>query len=129
MKSGSEHFSPVKQENKKKVNAENTAKIPVLGASNSSGAGWRDLMFQASPPPPDKPLPFGSAKPQTKEPDKHRGRSFDRDKNNSGKPSKSESRGRIGRNPSIEEVDYSVLRVNLRITQTKTIDLDKKIKK
>ena len=110
MKRGPEHFSPVKQDNRKKVNVENTAKIPVLGASNSSGAGWRDLRLQPPPPPPDKPPPFGSAKPQTKEPDRHRGRSYDRDKDNSGRPSRSESRGRNGRNPSKEEVDHSVWR-------------------
>ena len=49
MKREPEHFSPVKQENRKKVNVENTAKIPVLGASSSSGADWRDPMLQ--PPP------------------------------------------------------------------------------
>ena len=59
---------------------------------------------------PDKPPPFDSAKPQTKESDRHRVRSYGRDKDNSGRPSRSQSRGRNGRNPSREEVDYSVRR-------------------
>ena len=45
MKREPEHFSPVKQENRKKVSVENTVKISVLGASSSSGAGWRDPML------------------------------------------------------------------------------------
>ena len=57
--------------------------------------------------PPDKLSPFGSAKPLTKEPDRHRGRSYNRDKVNCGRPSGSESRVCNGRNPSREEVDYS----------------------
>ena len=84
MKRGPEHFSPVKQDNRKKVYVENTAKIPVVGASNTSGAGWRDLMLQPPPLPPDKTPPLGSANPLTKEPDRRRRRSYDRDKDNSG---------------------------------------------
>ena len=50
MKRGPEHFSPIKQENRKKVNIENTAKTSVLGASRSGGAGWRDLILRSPPP-------------------------------------------------------------------------------
>ena len=110
MKRGPEHFSSVKQENRKKVNVDNTAKIPVLAASISGDVDWRDLMLQPPPPPPDNSPHLGSAKPLTKEPDRRRERSYDRDKDNSGRPSRSETRGRTGRKPSREEVDYSVWR-------------------
>ena len=39
MKKGPEHLSRIKRKNKKKVNMENTAKIPVFGASVSGYAG------------------------------------------------------------------------------------------
>ena len=67
MKKSPEYFSPVEQENRKKVNVETTAKIPVLGASSSSGAGWRDLRLRPPPLPPDKHPTLNSAKLLTKE--------------------------------------------------------------
>ena len=111
MKIGPEHFSPIKQENRKKINVENTAKIPVLRSSYSSSAGWRYPVVRPPPPPIDKPLPFVSAKSLTKESDQHRGRSYYRDKDNSERPSKSNSRERNGRHPSREEV-VTVYRAN-----------------
>ena len=57
MKRGPENFSPAKQENMKKLNVENTAKVPVFRASSSGGACWRDLMLRPPPPPPDKLFP------------------------------------------------------------------------
>ena len=61
------------------------------------------------PPPKGKPSPYGSAKPLTKEPNGHRGRSYDCDKDKSRRPSILESRGLIGRRPLGEKFDHTVL--------------------
>ena len=54
------------------------------------------------------PIPHQvSSKPLTQEPDRQKGRSYDRDEDNSAIPSRSESRGRNGRHPSGEEVYHS----------------------
>ena len=58
-------LQPYKARKQTKLNVENTNKIPVLGASSSDGAGWRDIIVR--PPPPKENLPpYGSAKPITK---------------------------------------------------------------
>ena len=77
---------------------ENTAKKPVLGASVSGGAScWLkslSLMLRLHPPPPEKAPYFGSAKPQTNEPDKHKESSCDRDPDTSEQFSRYNSLGR-----------------------------------
>ena len=88
----------LKTRKQKKISMQKTAKIPVPGASGSDGAGCRDKLNLMLRPtlssPPEKAPHFGSTEQQTKEPDRHRGRSYHRGHDNTERPSKSESRGR-----------------------------------
>ena len=125
MKRGPKHLRPLQQENRKKVNVENTAKISVLDASSSGCAGCRynlNLMSWPSPPPR-----FGSEKPLINEPDRHRGRPYDRVKDNFARPSRSESRGRNGRYTSRGEVDHYVGMSRVKIPKPRLYTLTNRI--